>query len=544
MSHTTKRVRMGRWVGLLLLGLLGPGDALGQITAPPPPRPAPPASGRAQSSALTAGLVVRLQDQIKSLSSTVNLELNRNPARQALISDCEQVQNDARGLENTLRQQGPASAQRRDFDQIDRSWHQLRDRLTLPGLATANLNRGVQQVDRTMEELRRSLGYAVDGVGDVDDLARRMADDTRQLTRDIETEMSRQPNARVLASDCRELETSLREYAVYAERTNRLSSLRQAYLGIDNAWAQLRGQLQGVGPGPITSRSIRRINESDLRLHDAIDLRTDEYGWIDGNPGQPPVTDPTQPVFAQYPDLAHLTLSLLDRAETLAAVSRNDLLNVPGGSDLIQGCYGLCRQVENYQRSLRPERDLNYFRNGYRGVAARIDQLKKDLSAARVQGSPRDAWRAFAYADDRIRGLLGLPASPVVSDTSFVLPTAPPVAELSARLQAEVDGLLASFATTVNQVPEGREIFAEIERLRDATRGFTRDVATNQGPRKLSQSFAAVNDRCGRLSRRVHRVAGGRSGPNIQRVDQIVETCRQLGWVLGSQSVNYQPFNP
>ena len=536
-----RRARAKDWVGVLLLSVVfGSVEVAGQLTAPPPP----PIPGRSPSVALVSGLVVRLQDQVKNLSSTINLDLNRNPARQALINDCDQIQTNARGLEETLRRQGPASAQRRDFDQIDRSWHQLRDRLTLPGLATTNLNRSAEQIDRTIDELRRALGYAADSLGDLEGLAKRMADDARQLARDIESELARQPDLRAIASDCRELETSLREYAVFAGRTNRLFALRQAYLGIDHSWAQLRGQLQRLGPGPNTARSIRRINESDLRIHDAIDLRTDEYGWIDGNPGLPPVTDPGRPVFPQYPDLAHLSLALLDRAETLAAVSRNELVNLPGGPDLIQNCYGLCRAVESYQRGLRPERDLNYLRNGYRGLATRADQLKKELSAARVQGPMRDAWRAYAYADDRIRGLLGLPSSPVISDTSLVIPTAPPVAELSARLQAEVDALIVAFAPTVNQVPEGREIFAEIERLRDATRGFSRDVSSNQALRKLAQSFAAVNDRCGRLSRRVYRVAAGRSGPNIQRVDRLVEICRQIGWVLGSQAVNYQPFNP
>jgi hypothetical protein len=101
------------------------------------------------------------------------------------------------------------------------------------------------------------------------------------------------------------------------------------------------------------------------------------------------------------------------------------------------------------------------------------------------------------------------------------------VAEADSLL-AQVDTFLQAFSPTADIVPEGERFLRDAHFLRDSAVRFRELAARGADPSRLSRELRGVEEAWSRLSLRTDRIARGRYGPNIRRIDLMGQTIAQL----------------
>jgi hypothetical protein len=146
----------------------------------------------------------------------------------------------------------------------------------------------------------------------------------------------------------------------------------------------------------------------------------------------------------------------------------------------------------------------------------------------------REAWRSYKSVEVLIRKVLRLPIhAQDLAGTALAASGLSPLPDLAKVLVEQVDEFLRDFRATARDVPDGSLILADAERLRNGAADFQKDVAGGLDPGRLAFEFREVDASWQRLARRTNRVAQGRTGPNIQQVERIGQTCATLHRLLG-----------
>jgi len=400
------------------------------------------------------------------------------------------------------------------------------------------------------------LGIARAGLGqglvapapgaDLERLSRRMAEGVRDLADDIAAGPGRTPQGQYLERDARELQRSTGEWYTLIRGNVAPFQVRRSYAGLDVSWHRLRGQLDQPGlMNQAIADEARRVEQADAQLHQALGLNAYPANF-DGPPAAPTGLD----------EVRRLAYALAQRGEALAATIQADYAADPNARLLVNDSAQLARTVDAFYDSLNNSATAaqpGYARASFVPIVAQANGFGVNLD--RVGRSPRAqaSWDAYTAVHNLLRNSLdlnnptpdGLPQNnlnfnPNVATGGIAYnPNANPAAPVGAwaeQLDRQVDDLLANFAPTARVVPEGGEMLEDMQRLRRAVVDFRRDVAQGFPAGRLAFEFREVDEHWRRLARRIERVAvarGRATGPNIQRVGQIGQTCEQIHRVLG-----------
>ncbi len=400
--------------------------------------------------------------------------------------------------------------------------------------------------------------YAPAPGADLERLSRRMAEAMRDLGDDINAGIGQTPQGQYLARDARELQRATGDWYAGLRGSSDPYQVRRSYSGLDISWHRLRGQLNA--PGVMTqdmADEARRVDEVDVQIHRALNLNTYPPNF-DGAP--PPPNLPAQgPGFGPMDETRRLVFAAAQRAEAMAAACQAEYANDPDCAFKINDSANLARAVDGYYDALgNPQvaQQPDFARNGFVPIVRQANAIGMTVGGHSYPPGVRAAWEAYVAVHNQLRAILdlnnqtmdGLPPpnninpgfgdnavpGPVVVGIPFNPNPTGQVVGWADRLDHQVDDLLANFAPTARVVPEGGDMLEDMQRLRRAVIEFRRDAAQGFPPGRLAREFHEVDEHWQRLARRVDRVARGRTfGPNIERVQQIGQTCQQIHQVLG-----------
>jgi len=374
-------------------------------------------------------------------------------------------------------------------------------------------------------------------------VSRQMAEALRGLTQNVEVSLGRTPGGEHLVRDCEELRRSTGEWHESTRGINDPYQLRRSYSGIDLAWHRLRGRLNQPGlNNPAILEEIRHAERADAEIHQALNLNA-----------YPPNLDGAAPPTGQD-EARRLAYSMAQRGEALAAMVQSIYGPDPGAAALVNDSGEVARMADGFSDGLGNGANLppiEQARQSFEPLFVRSVALGRTLDRYQMPPNLRSNWLAYATALNLCRDHLGMtnltpdsvpqPTGPAAF--SYNPNPAPQVAQWADGLDRQVDELIANFGPTAQVVPEGRDMLGEMERLRDRVRHFREVAAQGNPPGRLAHEFREVDESWQRLARRVNRIARGRNGPNIQRVQQIGQTCEQIHQVLGMPG--YSPvINP
>ena len=382
---------------------------------------------------------------------------------------------------------------------------------------------------------------------DLERLSRRMAEAIRDLADDLATGPGRNPAGQYLEPDARELQTAAANWYATVRSTGDPYQLRRSYSGIDIAWHRLRGQIAGTGlADPAVVQEVRRVEEVDAQVHQALGLNVYPAGNnFNGNftPGTVPV-----PVNNGPDEARRLAYAVAQRAEALASAIRSESAVNPALGVRVAEVDQLAQAVDGFYEALNNPATAgqpDFARSNYVPIVRQANALGIALGATGVTPGLRPAWESFAATHNLLRNNLnlsfptadGLPSGagqPPPPGYGFApVPTAGAAAGWAVELDRRVDDLLVHFAPTAGVVPEGRLMLADMERLRQAAEVFRREAARGADPDRLALMFQDVDAHWQRLARRFERIGRGRTGPNIQRVQEIGQICEQVHQALG-----------
>ena len=382
---------------------------------------------------------------------------------------------------------------------------------------------------------------------DLDRLSRRMAESVHDLADDLGAGPGRNPAGQYLEPDARELQAATGNWYNTVRSTNDPYQLRRSYSGIDIAWHRLQSQIVGSGfADPAVSEELRRVADVDAQIHQALGLNN--YPAIGNNVGNPNFAPGAAPFAPAIPDeTRRLAYAVAQRGEALAGAVRNESGVNPALGARVAEADQLAQAVDAFYDSLSNPAvagQPDYARSSYVAIVRQANTLGIALDATGMTPGLRPVWDSFASAHVLLRNNLnlayptadGLPGmAGVIPQTGYIVPPVPSAAVVgwAGELDRQVDELLANFAPTVNVVPEGRFMLDDMARLRQAAIVFKQEAAQGADPARLAFVFQDVDAHWQRLARRFDRIARGRTGPNIQRVQQIGQTCEQVHRALG-----------
>jgi hypothetical protein len=362
------------------------------------------------------------------------------------------------------------------------------------------------------------------GAVDVGALARKMAGRLQDLADELNANAATAPVNRQRAHEATELSQAVSDFHGTLASGADPFRLRQSFSGIDAGWHQLRGQL-GSAPAAMTA-TIQRIEEVDGQVHEALGMNgppLDYYGRE-----APPATG-----IAETQRLAH---ALVDRAEGLAVAIRADMGQTPSGRTLAADAERLAREADAFHDALKPDARPEAAAAAFGPIDELADRVERAISAAPVPASVHLAWQAFASVEVLIHRNLGLnspqPAVPIDVNAP-ASGGASPLLALADQLVEQVSAFVQVFGPTAGIVPEGPYMLADAQLLQAAALNFRQDVAKGLDAGRLAFEFRDVDLIWQRLTRRVNRIARGRTGPNIQQVGRMGATCEQLHRALG-----------
>jgi hypothetical protein len=368
---------------------------------------------------------------------------------------------------------------------------------------------------------RAVIAQGPPGPPDVNNLAHQMAERVRHLGEDIESDLGQTPQGRHLVTDTQELAQAVDEFHEAIHDRPNPYQLRQSYSGIDATWHHLRSMLSKPGfATPAVDRAAARVDELDAQLHQVLGLNPYPDGYFGAEP--PP---------SGMPQVRRLAHALVDRAEGLVLAVQSGMAGDPEAAALARDAAELARRADAFHDAIDRDADLAAVAPQFGPVDALADQVERFVTTQPVPPPVRQAWQSFASAEVLMHQALGLD-SPQPDVAVSALPPAgggpSPVGALADRLAQQVDALLEHFGPTAGVVPQGRQMLADIERLQAAVTDFRRDAAAGLDPNRLAFEFRDTFLIWQRLARRVDRLARGRTGPNINQVQQIGSTLEQL----------------
>lgn len=104
---------------------------------------------------------------------------------------------------------------------------------------------------------------------------------------------------------------------------------------------------------------------------------------------------------------------------------------------------------------------------------------------------------------------------------------------LADQLGGEADGFIAAIQPNVLRIPQGHQFVADARALRASAIAFRHAAVGGAGPDQMRGAFAQLDQAYGSLLNRVNRIAGFRSGPNIDRVRRLGGLVDQIRGTLG-----------
>ena len=382
------------------------------------------------------------------------------------------------------------------------------------------------------------------GVGD---LMRKMADEARRLADDITTDLARSPDAPALTRDAQELAQGLDEFRSTLGTPLDPSGGRQGYAGLHTSWRYLRAQFARPGnSSPVVNRDAERIDAIDDQIAQAVGLNPlpgDYYTAASAPTG-----------IAQTRRLAR---ALVDRADALARAIRSSMGNDPAAGPLIADADALAREADAWHDALRVNTALPTAARSFGPVDAVADRVEKIVTTRSVPPPVSGAWQSFASAEVLVHRNLGLDSAqpavaipapgvnvtvPGVNVTVATAPApavaapavaSPTVTALADQLVEQANAFVQVFGPTAGVVPQGAFMLADAQALLAAATNFRQDAARGLDANALAYEFRDVDAVWVRLARRVNRIARGRTGPNIQQVGKIGDTCEQIHRALG-----------
>jgi hypothetical protein len=351
-----------------------------------------------------------------------------------------------------------------------------------------------------------------------------MADRARELGEGIAKDLGNTPAGPNLLQDARELTLAVDEFRQTLGGVPNALRGRQLYSGIDASWHHLLGRLRQ--PGASTSgvdASARRVAEVDSQIHKVLGLNTFPAVYY-GDRASP----------GGMPEIQRLAHALVDRAEALLAYVRADLRG-PGGSRVGEAVAGLMMVADNFHDGINLDaRPDDITRNGFAGVAAASNQVAAEFAKIRVSDRVRAAWQSYRTTETLMRQALKLPVPQADLGASAIpVDGRTPVLALADRLVAQTDDFLIAFTPEAKDVREGGYFIADARRLRAAAADFRDAIPRAIDVGQLAYAFRDVDALWQILARRTNRIAQGRSGPNIQRIENIGQTVAEIHRLLG-----------
>lgn len=367
-------------------------------------------------------------------------------------------------------------------------------------------------------------------------VSRRMSDAIRDLVEDVAANpaVGQSPAGQYLVRDCQELQRAAGEWFETTRGATDPYQLRRSYSGIDMSWHRLRDQLAapGIANEAITDE-IRRVEQADAAIHQALNLNAIPPN-LEGGTAAPSGVD----------EARRLAYTLAQRGEALASLVQAVYGPNPAAASLVNDAVELARMSDGFSDTINNPQGPPPFEQAqpaFLPIYLKSMTFGVNLDRNPVPPNLRSTWLAYATAINMTRDNLkltnvninsiGQPSGP----PAVPLPTIPvgQVPQWAETLDRQVDELIANFAPTAVVVPEGREMLGEMERLRNDARNFRREAVRGVDPGRLAFRFRDVDADWQRLARRVNRIARGRTGPNIQRVQEIGQICEQIHQVLG-----------
>lgn len=359
---------------------------------------------------------------------------------------------------------------------------------------------------------------------DLNRLTHDMADRVRHLGEDVVSDMGQTQAGRHLVQDTQELAQAVEEFHESLHQVRDPARNRQTYLGIETTWQHLRGQLS-TGATPAVARAADQVERVDAEIRTALGLNPPPAGFYNAPQAPTGVGDTRR--------LAH---ALVDRANGLASAIQVDMARDRNGAALTQDAVALAQAADVFHDSVDANADLQAAAAAFGPVDAIADRVERYVTANAVPPRVQAAWQSFASVEVLIHQNLGLASPQPAVDIALAAPPAggePPLVGLANQLAVQTGEFVQAFGQTANAVPEGVAMLVDAQRLQAAAADFRQDVANNLAPNQLAYEFRDVDATWQRLSRRVSRVARGRTGPNIQQVQRIGGTCEQVHRVLG-----------
>ena len=352
-----------------------------------------------------------------------------------------------------------------------------------------------------------------------------MSDQVNALAADIATDLGDTPSGRHMVQDAQELGRAVGEFHDTLHDTQNPFVIRQSFSGLDSSWHHLQGQLNR--PGTMTravARAASRVDETDAQIHRQLGLATPPGNYY-GAPAPPPANVEAQ----------RLAYAVHERSQALARAIQAEMGYSPNRFRLNRDASRLVQETGTFYQRLGQVPPPNAPIDEFGQVIQLSDRLEADLSDRGVPPEVQASWQGFASAMVLLRQQIGLPPSPPAVRVNLRPANGgpSPAVALSEQLMGQVDAFLQAFGPTARNVPDGEQIFADAQRLREAAAAFQAQASRGIDPGRLAHAFQDVDNAWNRLSRRINRVAQGRTGPNIEMASRMGETTQQLHQVLG-----------
>jgi hypothetical protein len=322
--------------------------------------------------------------------------------------------------------------------------------------------------------------------------------------------------------DTQELAQALDEFGASLNNGMDWFAARQAFSNLHQSWRSLLPQFTQPGAqSPAINQMVQKVVQDDAQIVQALGLNalpTTYYTQMSAPTGMT--------------DMQRLAQALVDRAAALAAVIRADMVG-PGGARPVQESESLVAAADAFHDGI----DLNaapaVARNGFAGVDALTDSLRRDLAAGTLTPRVQVAWQSYLAAEVLLKQSLGLVNTQAdLAGTAIVVNGPSPVVALADQLVNQVNAFIQVFSQTAGAVPEGGLFLADAQRLLAAAVNFQQDVARGLNPGQLAYEFRDVDVLWDRLARRTDRIARGRTGPNIQQVGRMGQTVAEIHRLL------------
>ena len=354
-------------------------------------------------------------------------------------------------------------------------------------------------------------------------LTRAFAGDVRKLYQVIGGDLSQTDAGKYLLQDAQELAQAVDDFGDALNNTADRFGARQSFSNLDQSWRGLVAQLSQPGLNtPAIAETIQRANQDEAQLLTALNLRPLPTTYY---------TQTTAPT--GLTDLQRLSHALADRAAALAALLQTDGPG-PGWVKPIQDSVNLSAAADAFNNGIDLNAPPGVARNGFAGVDALTDTVRRDLIASTLTPRVQAAWQAFLATEILIKQQLGLVTNRAELSGTVIVENGPsPVVGLAGRLVEQVNAFLQVFSQTGAAVPEGGLFLADAQRLQAAAVNFQQDTARGLNPGQLAFEFRDVDGLWDRLARRTNRIARGRVGPNIEQVGKMGQTIAEIHSLLG-----------